>query len=142
MKADEGSVTAGVLLVALGAFLAGIAFLEPPNLRAPPWVMYACGLAFVFAGGTLVARARRARRLAIWLPVPLLACMAAPPLWLAFGTGRRQCTITAMQGILRLLGTRTDLPCRVAFGFAAVVGLALVALALRHAIRASRDPTP
>lgn len=134
------TVLAGVAIALLGASVAVLAWLQPQQMRAPPWVVYTCALAFVWAGATVVARARGMRRLQAWLPVPLLACMVAPAFWLAFGPGHRACTISLLQGMVRIFGGRSDLPCRIGFGIAALVGLGLVLMALRQAIRSSREP--
>ena len=140
MKKDEGSVFAGAGIAALGAALALVAFLRPQELRVPPAVMYLCALAFVFAGWIVVARARNHPLLKAWLPVALVACMVAPAVWLGFGSGRRQCTLSAVQSVVRIFGTRSDLPCRIGFAVAAVVGVAIVLLMLRQALRSSRSP--
>jgi hypothetical protein len=140
MKDPEGSVFAGAAIAALGGALALAAYVLPEQMRAPPFVVYLCALAFVFAGWTVVARARDHRLLKAWLPVFLLACMVAPAIWLGFGSGRRQCAVSLLQSFVRLLGTRSDLVCRIGFGLAAVLGVALVLLAVRQAIRSSRRP--
>lgn len=142
MNRQEGSVSAGIAIAVLGGFIALLPWLRPQELRAPPWVVYACALAFVLAGCTVVARAKKLRLLTLWLPVLLLAAMVSPAVWLGFGSGRRQCTLSAMQGFVRVFGTRSDLPCRIAFAVAAVIGVALVLLALQQAIRGSRQPAP
>ena len=139
MKSSEGSVGAGVAISAAGGALALVAFLQPQGLRAPPWVVYAAALAFVFAGWLVVARASKHEALKAWLPVPLLACLVAPPLWIGFGSGYRRCSIAALGGAIRLLGVRSDLPCRVAFGIAAALGVVLLLIAIRQAARSGRD---
>jgi len=133
-------VAAGVAIAALGSAIALLAFLQPQQMRAPAGVVYAAALAFVFAGWTVVARARGHSRLKAWLPVPLLLCMVTPAVWIAFGPGHRQCGIAAVAGVLRIFGARSDLPCRMGFGVAAVVGCFLVLLAVRQAVRSSREP--
>jgi hypothetical protein len=139
MKDQEGGVRAGVAIAGVGAAIALLAYIRPEGMRAPPFVVYLCALAFVFAGWTLVARARGHRLLKAWLPVLLLACLVSPAVWLGFGSGRRQCTISGLQSLVRIFGTSTDLACRIGFGFAAVVGIGLVLLAARQAIRSSRE---
>ena len=140
MKPGEGSVSAGVAIASLGGVLALLAYAQPQGLRAPSWIVYAAALAFVFAGGIVIARARGLPWLEAWLPVPLLACMVAPVLWIAFGSGPRRCGI-ALGGALRIAALRPDLPCRVGFGLAAIVGLVLLLLAIRQAVRSSRGPS-
>jgi hypothetical protein len=140
MKEQEGSLFAGAALAALGAALAFLAYLRPEQMNTPPVFVYLAALAFVFAGAIVVARVRGYRLLSAWLPVFLIGCMVAPAVWLGFGSGRRQCTLSAMNSVVRIFGTRSDLPCRIGFGIAAVIGVALALLALRQAIRSSRDP--
>ena len=139
MKADRGTLGAGVGACAAGGALAVAAFLQPQKMNAPAWVVYATALAFVFAGALLLARGRGYARLEAWLPVALLACLVAPPLWIGFGSGYRRCGIALMGNVVRLLGVRSDLPCRIGFGFAAVVGIGLLALAIRQAARSGRE---
>jgi len=135
MRDQNSGVAAGVAVAALGAVIALLAYLRPQAMHVPPFVVYLAALAFVLAGWTLVARARGHRLLKAWLPVFLLASLVAPAVWLGFGSGRRQCTFSAMQSVMRIFGTRSDLLCRIGFGVAAVVGIVLVLLAVRHAIR-------
>jgi hypothetical protein len=141
MKTRESGVFAGVAIAALGGALALVAYVQPQQMRAPAAVVYASALAFVFAGWMVVARARGHRLLKAWLPVPLLACLVAPALWIAFASGHRRCGLEAARGMVRILGTRSDLPCRLGFGVAAIVGLVLVFLSIRQAVRSSRDPS-
>jgi hypothetical protein len=140
MKAQEGSVLAGAGIAALGAALALLAQVQPQQMRAPAWVVYTCALAFVFAGWIVVARARGHAVLKAWLPVALLACLVAPVAWIAFGSGPRRCGIGVMRPMLRMFSAPPDLLCRIGFGVAAIVGLVLLLLAIRQAVRSGRDP--
>jgi hypothetical protein len=139
MTAGRGTVGAGIAACAAGGALAVAAFLQPEKMNAPAWVVYAAALAFILAGALVVARARGYARLQAWLPVALLACLVAPPLWIGFGSGSRRCSIALLGNAVRLLGVRSDLPCRIGFGFAAVVGIGLLALAIRQAVRSAGD---
>ena len=138
MNRHEGGAYAGAAIAALGAGVAALMYLQPLAMRAPPAFVYLCALAFVFAGLAVVARARDYRLLEAWLPVLMIGCLVAPAVWLAFGSGRRQCTLSAAQSVVRIVGTRSDLPCRIGFALAAVVGVAILLLVLRQAIRRSR----
>lgn len=138
MTARRGEVVAGVALALLGAVLALLVSLRPSEFRVPAPIVYFIALALVIAGWTAIARARGHELLKTWLPVPLLACMVAPAVWIAFGPGRRSCAIGAMSGLLKLFGLKADLPCRFGFGVAALVGVALVVLAAWQAIRSTR----
>ena len=138
MTTRRGEVAAGVALALLGAVLALLVSVRPAEFRVPAPVVYFLALALVLAGWTAVARARGHELLKTWLPVPLLACMVAPAVWIAFGPGRRSCAVGAMSGLLKLFGLQADLPCRFGFGVAAVVGIALVVLAAWQAVRSTR----
>jgi hypothetical protein len=142
MKPQEGSVLAGAGVAAMGAALALLAWLQPQGLRVPQFVVQLGALAFMLAGATAAARARGHRLLVAWLPVPLLACLAVPPVWLAIGGGRRQCGLAGIQGVVRIVGGAGDLACRVGFGIGAIALVAMLLLALRQAIRASRPAAP
>lgn len=132
------TVGAGALVAGMGAALALAVFFRPEALKVPAWVAYVAALAFVLAGWTVIARARGNRMLQAWLPVALLACMAAIPTWLAFGPGTRRCTVSVTRWMVTLLGRHTDLACRIGFGVAAVVGIGLVLLAAAQALRSTR----
>lgn len=140
MTRNQAGAWAGAAIAAIGAALAVLMYLRPQALRAPAPVAYLGALAFVFAGLLVLARAQGRRLLQAWLPVFMIACLVAPAVWLGFGSGRRQCTLSAAQAVVRIFGTRSDLPCRIGFAVAAVVGVGILLLVLRQAIRSSRDP--
>lgn len=126
----------GAGLAGMGAAVSLGIVLFPQGLRAPAWVAHVAALAFVFAGCTIVAKARGQHGLQRWLPVAVLACLTAPALWLAVGPGVRRCGIGLAHGFVTVIGARSDLACRLAFGVGAVVTMGLVLLAARYAIRA------
>jgi hypothetical protein len=140
VRDDTPTVRLGAAVAALGAALTLAMFLQPQALRVPAPIGYLAGLAFVLAGWTIVARAQGHVRLKAWLPVLLLACMVTPAIWLAFGSGQRQCTLGIARTMARIFGARSDLACRIGFAVAAVVGIALVLAALWQALRSSRAP--
>ncbi|MEJ8839240.1 hypothetical protein [Ramlibacter sp. AN1133] len=140
MQARRHRVLAGALAVAVGAGVMLAVFFAPRGLRAPAWVVYAAGGAFVLAGATLVAQGTGQRLLARWLPSLVIACLVAPAAWVAFGTGPRRCMVSAWGFGSRLLGRHSDLLCRLAFGAGALVGLLLLLLAVREALRADPEP--
>ena len=142
MKPGQGHVGAGIAAMVAGGALGIVAFLQPQKMNAPAWVVSTAALAFVVAGLLLAVRGRGHARLEAWLPVALLACLIAPPLWIGFGSGTRRCGIAVFGDAVRLLGVRGDLPCRIAFGFAAVVGIGLLALAVRQAVRSAGADRP
>jgi hypothetical protein len=128
----------GLLAAGAGVAIALAVYLHPENLRVPAWVAYAAALAFFFAGCQLLARHHGQRLLQAWLPAALVACLVAPPLWIAFGAGPRRCGFELATSVLRLFGVRSDLLCRVGFGIGAVLGLAILLLAIHHALRTMR----
>jgi hypothetical protein len=137
VKPGQGHLGAGIGAMAAGGALGVAAFLQPQKMNAPGWVVSTAALTFVLAGLLLVVRGRGYARLEAWLPVALLACLVAPPLWIGFGSGSRRCGIAVFGNAVRLLGVRADLPCRIGFGFAAVVGIGLLVLAIRQAARSA-----
>lgn len=134
----EQRVLAGILAILAGAGIALLVYLHPAGLNVPAPVVYLAALAFVFAGGLLLAQAGRHRRLQAWLPVALLACMVAPAIWLAFG-GQR-CVAGSAFGALQVFGLGSELACRAGFGVASVVGLGMVAIAIRRAVQSPGTP--
>jgi hypothetical protein len=129
------AILGGGVAVAIGALLISAAFLAPGGLHAPAWAVYAAGAAFVLAGTALIARGTGQRLLARWLPSLAVACVVAPALWLAFGSGPRRCAFNAWGFGARLLGRHAELLCRVAFGAGAVLGLLVLLLVVREALR-------
>lgn len=95
----------------------------------PPWVGIAAGAAFILAGLSLWAQAP-------WSDSPLpkalafavMVALAAIANWVAFGAGPRQCGGTWSLSILSGSGELSDLSCRVAFAWGAVManGMLLV----------------
>jgi hypothetical protein len=116
----------GAVLVAGSAGMGWMIHSYPEGLRAPAWVAYAAVLAFGFAGLALLAEGhRRLHRLL----VPLLAaCLLVPPLWIAFGAKNPQCGMS----FLGVFGVSPAWACRGVFGFAALIGLLILALTLRR----------
>jgi hypothetical protein len=135
MTEDRRRTLFGAAIALVGAGVSLAMLLRPQGLRVPAWVGQVAALSFVFAGATLVAQARGHRRLQRWLPVAVLACLTAPALWLAVAPGTRRCGMGIAHGLVAVLGTRGDLVCRLAFGAGALLAMALVLLAARHAIR-------
>ncbi|MDB5913817.1 MAG: hypothetical protein JWP22_2492 [Ramlibacter sp.] len=125
----------GLLAAAAGILIAVSVLLWPQGLRVPAWVVYATAGAFVFAGCQLMARDSGHRLLQAWLPVGVLACLMAPPAWIAFGAGPRRCGLALGGTFLRIFGTGSELPCRLGFALGALVLLAMLLLAVRQALR-------
>jgi hypothetical protein len=121
-------------LILVGAAFALLTYSYPEQLRAPAWVAYVAALAFVFGGVTAIAGQLNSPRLRAWAPVAVLVCLVVPGIWVAFGASIRQCSFNSVY----LYGVADGWVCRAAFGIAAVIGLAMVLLAVRHAILSSR----
>lgn len=131
-----GRLFVGLLCLMCGLFpiLAGLgvgAFDVGRAPGVPDWVVIAAGGIFVLAGVAIMADS------AGFGVVAGLACalgLAAVGNWMAFGPGVRNCTmtLTGWWTSSRLVG---DLPCRLVFGWGAVVTDVLVLLLLLSAIR-------
>lgn len=125
----------GALMVLAGAGLALMIHLHPEALRAPAWVAHAAALAFSLAGLALLAQAwNLSRRLQAWLAVVLIGCLLTPMLWIAMASPEGRCRVN-------ILGWSAPAPewiCRSGFAFASVLGLLILALAVRQALRTRR----
>jgi hypothetical protein len=111
-----------------------LVYLEPQQLKAPAWVAFtACG-AFGLAGLCLIAQATGATRTQNWLGVALSLALVLPGLWVAFGPGERECTVSLP--FLQFVSTAV---CRGAFGIGAALGVVVLVLYARHAIARQRD---
>lgn len=130
MSAGRTQYTPGIALILVGAAFALLTYSYPEQLRAPAWVAYVAALAFVFGGITAIAGQLNSPRLRAWAPVAVLVCLVVPGIRIAFGAGIRQCSFDSVY----LYGFADGWACRTAFGIAAVIGLALVLLAVRHAL--------
>ena len=124
-------LTIGVLVAAMGAGIMLAIYFQPQQLRAPAWVAYAAASTFVLAGIALVAGAFGAINLVAWLGVLTVAALVTPALWIALGPGARGCTFSF--GLLSAIAS--EWLCRGAFGIGALLGLAILALMVRSALR-------
>jgi hypothetical protein len=117
--------------IAVGLVGATAMYSRPEALRVPAWVGFAAMAAFVAAGSTLIAGAREAKRLEAWLGVLTVVALLVPLTWIAIGPGPMACSVT-----MPFLTTATaDWMCRGAFGLGALLGLVILVLALRRALR-------
>lgn len=140
MQARRNELFAGAASAVLGLATILLMHWQPQALRTPPWVAYVAASSFVLGGAAIMARATGRTRLARWLPVALVACLVTPAIWLALGAGPRRCVFSAIGSVgLRLLGRHAEWLCRFGFGVAALLGLAIVLLSVRHAIRMERE---
>ena len=118
----------GVAFVAAGVFTVSMIALHPEGLRVPAWVAYLAATVFVVAGSSQLARAFSRPRLAESLSLAILALMLLLELWIAFGSGSRQCSVAAM-GASGLVFSHV---CRGAFAAGAVLVAAMLLVGLRR----------
>lgn len=130
---------AGWAALAAGLFTAWMVWRHPEGLRAPAFVAYAAAGAFALAGLSLVAGPRLRKVLQAWMAVALVLLLLTPPVWIAFGPGERRCSVSLAHGILQVFGIASESACRLAFGASAVLGLAILVLFVRQAVRAQRS---
>jgi hypothetical protein len=126
----SSSVLIGGLCAVAGVAAAVGVHWHPEQLNVPAWVAYAACLAFVFAGLSVVAREFALGRLASWLVVAFMAALVLTAVWVAFGPGSRECSVSFAQ----FAGVASDWLCRGVFGFGALVGAALLVWLFRRAL--------
>jgi hypothetical protein len=118
-------------MVVLGLALLGLMMAFPERLKVPASIGYLVAGTFVLAGLLALANVFCGRAVRAWLAVALLTCMVVPSVWIALGPGPRSCSFE----IGALVGLTGGGACRVAFGVGSVVGLVLVFMALRDALK-------
>ena len=123
-------------MVSLGVVLHGLMLAFPERLKVPASIGHLASGTFVLAGLLALANVFCSRKVRAWLTVALLTCMLLPAVWISFGAGPRTCSFKL--GLLS--GGLTDGgACRVAFGVGSVLGLVLVIVALRHAMKGAEE---
>jgi hypothetical protein len=120
----------GALCVAAGIAAAAGVYWHPQQLNVPAWVAYVACLAFVFAGLSVVAREFALGKLASWLALAFIAALVLTAIWVAFGPGSRECSVS----FSLFSGLASDWLCRGVFGFGALVGAALLVWLFRRAL--------
>lgn len=125
----------GAAVIAIGLLLLALMVAFPERLRVPAPIGYVAAATFVLAGLLALANAFCGRATRAWLAVALLSCMVVPSAWIAFGPGPRTCSFAWGH----LAGVTGGGMCRAAFAIAAILGLVVVLLALRHALKAGHD---
>ena len=121
------------LIGAVAALAAGIltGFMihgHPEGLRVPAWVAYVAASAFVLTGLCLLAGAFGVIWLQRWLGIAVTLSLFAVSLWVAFGPGARECSMS----IPFLQTVAPDVLCRGAFGAGSLlIGLFLGLVAHR-----------
>ena len=72
-----------------------------------------------------------AKKLVSWLGVLIVIALLVPFLWVALGPGARECGVSL--GFIS--GVAPDLLCRLGFGLSALLGLFILALLIRQALK-------
>ena len=121
-----------VAAIAAGVFVMVMVGSHPQGLRAPAWIGYAAGCAFILAGLTLVAGALRAPALQRWLGFAVAISLFTVSLWVAFGPGDRACALS----MSFIQSVAPDAICRGAFGLGAVLVGLLIVVMLRRMLQA------
>jgi hypothetical protein len=121
----------GLLVGGLGVGITSAAYLHPEQMRAPAYVVYAATSSFVLAGIALVAGALGARKLVQWLGVLIVMALMTPAVWIALGPGAHDCGFS----LGFVAGVAPDLACRLGFGAGALLGLLILVLIVRQALR-------
>ena len=119
-----------VAAVAIGLLVAFMIRLHPEGLRAPAWVAYVAASAFVLAGLCLFAGAVEMNWLRGWLGIAVTLSMLVVSLWIAFGPGERECSMS----IPFAQTVAPDALCRGAFGIGALLVALFVGLLVRRAL--------
>ena len=119
-----------VVSVAAGLAVGFMIHLHPQGLRVPAWVAYVAAAAFVLAGLCLLAGAMEIPRLQQWLGIAVTLSMLVVSLWIAFGPGERECSMS----IPFVQTVAPDALCRGAFGIGALLVALFVGLLVRRAL--------
>ncbi len=130
MRERSSAALIGGLCAAAGVAAAVGVHWHPEQLNVPAGVAYAACLAFVFAGLSVVVRELGHARLASWLAVAFMAALVLTAMWVAFGPGSRECSVSLSQ----FSGFAGDWLCRGVFGFGALVGAALLVWLFRRVL--------
>lgn len=138
------TVLFGTVFIAFGALILAIALGSiHAEIHAPWWVVAAAGLAFLFAGMTVVFQALPVSGGFHWAAsLLLLLCLALPYNWVAFGPGERQFTSTTTAGAGSRSEPVSESEGRIVFGLAALLVNALAVAAVVKAFRRSPSPKP
>jgi len=119
----------------MGLLVGVLIHIHPEGLRVPAWVAYVAASAFVLAGLCVGAAVIGVAWLQRWLGVAVTLSLFVVSLWIAFGPGERECSMS----LPLIQSIAPDALCRGAFGVGAIlVGLFLV-LVLRRSIATQPD---
>jgi hypothetical protein len=135
----------GVLVMAMGGFIVGIGLGVVPvpeeSIHAPRWVIAVAGLAFLFAGVSVVQQAFQIEAFKYVPGLAIVLALAAVANWVAFGPGDR-----SGEGTLTIVGIQipvsSDIGGRIVFGFGAVVIDLLLVVGVVHWFRNRSGSAP
>jgi hypothetical protein len=119
-----------IVAVAAGLVVGFMIHLHPEGLRVPAWVAYVAAAAFVLAGLCLLAGALEIDCLQQWLGIAVTLSMLVVSLWIAFGPGERECSMS----IPFVQTVAPDALCRGAFGIGALLVALFISLLVRRAL--------
>ena len=119
-----------VVAVAAGLVAGSMIHLHPEGLRVPAWVAYVAATAFVLAGLCLFAGALEIDWLQQWLGIAVTLSMLVVSLWIAFGPGARECSMS----IPFVQTVAPDALCRGAFGIGALLVALFIGVFVRRAL--------
>jgi cytosine/uracil/thiamine/allantoin permease len=119
-----------VVAVAAGLVVGLMIHLHPEGLRVPAWVAYVAAAAFVLAGLCLFAGALEIDWLQQWLGIAVTLSMLVVSLWIAFGPGDRECSMS----IPFVQTVAPDALCRGAFGIGALLVALFIGVFMRRAL--------
>jgi len=135
MVSRQTQLIGAVTAVAAGLIVGFMIHLHPENLRVPSWVAYVAASAFVFAGLCLFAGAAEVSWLQRWLGIAVTLCLFVVSLWVAFGPGERECSVS----IPFLQTLAPDALCRGVFGIGALLVALLLGLFARRALSSKSE---
>ena len=119
----------------MGLLVVWAIYARPQGLRVPAWVAYAAAAAFVGGGGALIAAACESKKLEAAFGLIALLGLLVPFLWVALGPGPQECSV-----YLPFISTAgAEWLCRGGFGIASLLGLLILVLFLRRALRPGGD---
>jgi hypothetical protein len=114
----------------MGVLVVTLIYLHPEGLRVPAWVAYVAASAFVLAGLCLLALAIDMVWLQRLLGVAVALSLFVVSLWVAFGPGPRECSVS----LSFVQGVAADTLCRGAFAIGAILVGLFIVLAIRRIV--------
>ena len=119
-----------VVAVAAGLVVGLMIHRHPEGVRVPASVAFVAAAAFVLAGLCLFAGALEIDWLQQWLGIAVTLSMLVVSLWIAFGPGARECSMS----IPFVQTAAPDALCGGAFGIGALLAALFIGVFLRRAL--------